>query len=109
MKTFFKNIVAAMKYEIVDKDKYDMVVEEKELAIEENKDLKEQNRLLRRAIKQHEDEIKYMKEEKAIDQNFIVDLLAKILQYTNVPREEIQALERGVDVAKAIARQNYGK
>lgn len=81
----------------------------KEVIEDENKDLKAQNKLLERIIKQRNDEIEYLKEERGIDQQFIVDLLGKILKYTDVPEREISALETGVNVAKALARKNYGR
>jgi hypothetical protein len=76
---------------------------------DENKDLKAQNKLLEKIIKQRNDEIAYLNEEKTIDQKFIADLLGKILKYTLVPESEVNALETGVTVAKALARKNYGR
>jgi hypothetical protein len=65
--------------------------------------------LLERQIRQRDLEIAYLTQEKEIDQNFIVDLLGKILKYTDVPEAEVKALENKVTQAKALARKNYGR
>ena len=110
---FIKSLLRKMKkkwqersvsYEI-----HQEVLTAKDVMEDENRDLKAQNKLLEKIIKQRNDEIDYLKEERGIDQQFIVDLLGKILKYTDVPAREVSALETGVNVAKALARKNYGR
>ena len=80
------------------------------LTMEETiKQLTKKNILLERQVAALEKDIDYRKEERRIDHNLIVDLMVKILKYTDVPEREVKTLEEEVNQAKAEARRNYGR
>jgi hypothetical protein len=73
------------------------------------KELERKNDLLERQVLALEKDIDFREVEKKIDQALIIDLMAKILKYTDVPAKELKKLEAEVTELKRKAIFNYGR